>query len=94
MTRFPANPLIREATPADAAAIAQIHIAGWRWGYRGQLPDVLLESLSLEGREARWRDALAPSDEEQTTFVAQVAGRVVGFAACELRYAIALPVGG
>jgi hypothetical protein len=75
-----AEPLIREATPADAAGIAEVHIAGWRWGYRGLLPDALLESLSVERREVGWRDALARPADEQTTFVAEVAGRIVGFA--------------
>jgi len=78
----PPNPVIREATPADAAGIARVHVDGWRWGYRGQLPDSLLESLSLEGREARWRDILARPAGGQATFVAEMAGRVVGFADC------------
>lgn len=74
------DPVIRTATPEDAPAIAQVHVASWRWAYRGQLPDGLLDSLSVDRRLAAWRDALAGGRE--TTFVAEVAGRVVGFASC------------
>ena len=28
--------LIRPAEPDDTPAIARIHVAGWRWAYRGQ----------------------------------------------------------
>jgi ribosomal protein S18 acetylase RimI-like enzyme len=82
VTRGHDEPLIREARLDDAAAIAQIHVAGWRWGYRGQLPDALLEGLSVQRREARRREALAGAAHDQSTFVAEVAGRIVGFADC------------
>jgi GNAT superfamily N-acetyltransferase len=74
--------VIREASPSDAADIARVHIEGWRWGYRGLLPDALLEDLSVERREARWHDILARPAGEETTFVAEMEGRVVGFAGC------------
>jgi HAD superfamily hydrolase (TIGR01509 family) len=40
---------VREATPADAGAIARVHIESWRSTYRGIVPDEYLESLSHEG---------------------------------------------
>jgi GNAT superfamily N-acetyltransferase len=76
------GPVIREATPSDAAGIARVHVEGWRWGYRGQLPDALLEGLSVQAREARWRDILARPAGEEATFVAEMGGKVVGFAGC------------
>ncbi len=30
--------VIREATPDDARAIAEVHVASWRWAYRDDLP--------------------------------------------------------
>ncbi len=44
---------IREARPSDARAIAEVHVEGWRWGYRGILPDEHLDGLSVDEREAR-----------------------------------------
>jgi ribosomal protein S18 acetylase RimI-like enzyme len=69
---------IRRATPEDARAIAEVHVASWRWAYRGQLPDDVLAALSADGREAQWVDQL--SVDEADVLVAERAGAVVGFA--------------
>src|SRR5437870_7004792 len=45
---------IRDATRADARAIAEIHVAAWRAAYRGLIPDDYLASLSVEKRTAFW----------------------------------------
>ncbi|MBV9785789.1 MAG: GNAT family N-acetyltransferase, partial [Acidisphaera sp.] len=37
---------IRRARPADAAAIAAVHVAAWRSAYPGILPDTYLARLS------------------------------------------------
>ena len=39
---------VRDATVDDARAIAEVHVASWRWAYRGQLPDDLLDGLSVD----------------------------------------------
>jgi GNAT superfamily N-acetyltransferase len=70
--------LIRPAAPGDARAIAEAHVASWRWAYRGQMPDDLLDDLSVDEREARWREILA--GDTATAFVAVRDGSVVGFA--------------
>jgi len=46
---------VRDATADDARAIAEVHVASWRWAYRGQVPDEILDSLSVDEREAQWR---------------------------------------
>jgi len=69
---------IRRATAADARAIAAAHVASWRWAYRGQLPDDLLDGLSVEEREAGWRSALELDD--AGVYVALREDVVVGFA--------------
>ena len=75
---------IRRAREADAAAIADVHVRSWRAGYRGLLPDELLDSLSTERRERSWGEIVAGGTRIATTIVAEEAGRVVGFCALAL----------
>ncbi|HWO71605.1 MAG TPA: GNAT family N-acetyltransferase [Actinomycetota bacterium] len=69
---------IREGTPADARACAEVHVEGWRWAYRGLLPDAFLDRLSVEDRERMWREGFAEPG-ERVAWVAERDGRVVGF---------------
>jgi ribosomal protein S18 acetylase RimI-like enzyme len=69
---------IRWATAADARGIAEVHVASWRHAYRGLLPDGSLDRLSVEQREASWREAFR--DRGAGVFVAEEDGRVIGFA--------------
>jgi L-amino acid N-acyltransferase YncA len=69
---------IREATPADAAAIAKVHVDSWRTTYRGIMPDEVLASLSYAERESNWVGIL--HDKLKFTYVAEEGGRIVGFA--------------
>ena len=69
--------LIRPATPADAEAIARVHVAAWREAYVGIVPDDFLASLSVEKRLAMWRGIVAGP--RPLTFVAEAQGQVVGF---------------
>src|SRR5262245_58199661 len=75
---------IRAATPDDARAIAEIHVAGWRFAYRGQMPDAFLAALSVDERAAQRRGWLEkPPTEEHRTWVAEAGdGRIAGFAIC------------
>ena len=52
-------------------------MAGWRWGYRDQLPEDVLDRLSVEDREKAWRLSLA--NDGQAVFVANDQARIVGF---------------
>jgi hypothetical protein len=49
---------LRDATPADAHAIANVLVQSWRAAYRGLLPDDVLAGLSIPDREQFWSDAL------------------------------------
>src|SRR5579871_6922926 len=51
--------LIRTAEPADADAIAALHIASWRDSHRGMIPDAVLDGPMLDDRLPMWRQALA-----------------------------------
>jgi ribosomal protein S18 acetylase RimI-like enzyme len=73
--------VVRDATLADARAIAEVHVRSWQAAYRGLLPDDLLESLSAPDREAMWRMSLARPAPGNGCLVAEEEGDVIGFAA-------------
>lgn len=50
---------IINATLEDARAVAEIHVLSWQHAYRGILPQDFLESLSVEKREAVWREQIS-----------------------------------
>src|SRR5437879_1904890 len=70
--------VIREASLEDAEAIARVHVATWQAAYRGIVPDEYLDSLDVTDRTARWRQGLAAPG--GPTWVAEIEGRVVGWA--------------
>jgi ribosomal protein S18 acetylase RimI-like enzyme len=45
---------IRRAEESDAHTIAAIHVASWQKIYRGQVPDAILDNLSIHEREDEW----------------------------------------
>src|SRR4051812_187150 len=53
--------LIRDATESDIEPIARTHVDSWRAGYRGLVPDEILDNLSLQERIDLWRRVLANS---------------------------------
>jgi GNAT superfamily N-acetyltransferase len=73
---------IRSATAADASALGEVHVAAWRWAYRGLMPDDLLDSLRAESRAKGWAAMLDESaaDRSHAAWVAEVDGEIVGFA--------------
>jgi ribosomal protein S18 acetylase RimI-like enzyme len=50
---------LRDAGPADAAAVARIQVASWRAAYAGLMPDEVLAGLSEERRREHWETLLA-----------------------------------
>jgi len=50
--------LILPAGPADADALAQVHVTSWRETYRGLLPDAFLARMSEIGAARRFRREL------------------------------------
>ena len=73
---------IREAGPADAGALAAVHVASWRGAYRGLLPDEVLDALDAGRWQALWDRVLAEAAwPRRGTLLAQTPdGEVVGFA--------------
>jgi ribosomal protein S18 acetylase RimI-like enzyme len=69
--------LVRWGVPDDAYALAEIHVRAWQVGYRGLLPDSLLDSLSAADRLPRWRERLA--DTTSRVLVAELDGQAAGW---------------
>lgn len=70
---------LRPATPADALAVATVHVRAWQDGYRGLIADEHLDSLRPEDRAARY--TLGSADPKlPSTVVAELDGEVCGFA--------------
>lgn len=80
--RKPSNFVVRDATAADAPAVADVHVRTWQEAYAGQLPQELLDRLpeSLDRRERRWRSVAETVDARKALLVAECDGEVVGFA--------------
>jgi ribosomal protein S18 acetylase RimI-like enzyme len=57
--------------------VAAVHVASWQEAYRSLLPSDYLAKLSVEKREAAWRQVLAEGRSE--LLVAVEGDRVVGF---------------
>jgi L-amino acid N-acyltransferase YncA len=70
---------ISRATVEDSAAIAQVHVEGWRTTYRGLLPDAFLDALSYAQRADLWRGVLSASGDRHIYVAREVGGPVVGF---------------
>lgn len=74
--------VIRPATPADAPAIARVHVTSWRETYAGLMPDEFLERMTndemRQRREMGWERTL--SQRLETVRVAEQEGVVVAFA--------------
>jgi GNAT superfamily N-acetyltransferase len=70
--------IIRPATPLDAHAIAEAHVASWQQAYRDLLPAEFLASLSITDRETLWTGSIA---KKTPILVAIIDGELAGFIA-------------
>ena len=70
--------VIRTAKPADARAIAEIHVAAWQSAYRGLMPDDFLSALSVDERTEMWSDVLSRPSPSQLA-LAEIDGMLAGF---------------
>ncbi len=72
--------LVRAARPADAAAIAVVHVASWRAAYHGIVASSFLDALDVRARAAVWAERLTDPAQALHTLVAESGGDVVGLA--------------
>ncbi len=54
--------MIRQATAADIADLARVHVEAWRQTYAGHVPDALLAPERVEFRARMWTSILAGGD--------------------------------
>ena len=71
--------MIREATPADAWAIAEVHIQSWRESYRGIVPDEALAALSVDSCAEAWEGHFREMNPPRSCFVAADDQGITGF---------------
>jgi len=75
--------VIRRATLADAAALAQVHETTWRETYIGLMSEQMLDALTADARAEAWRRILSgETGYLSTTYVAERAGAFVAFGSC------------
>jgi len=68
----------RRATGDDLPALAEVFVAAWRGGYRGVIPDDVIDAMDTIAAAAELSPSLVVAD--CTTLVAlDATGRVVGF---------------
>jgi len=71
---------IRRGVIEDAVEASRMHARTWKVSYRGLVPDTLLDELSPARWENGWRRGFESMDPTRTVHVAEIGGRVVGFA--------------
>ena len=72
---------LRAATPADAAALAALHLLSWRATYDPLLEAADRARLTLAERRAAWERRLA--DDPWGVWLAERGGRLVGFVSAD-----------
>jgi ribosomal protein S18 acetylase RimI-like enzyme len=74
-----AVPELRVATRDDIPAIAPMHLASWRATYTSITPPGFMDTVTLEGRIARWESAFTPPASATTETTVAVEGeRILG----------------
>jgi GNAT superfamily N-acetyltransferase len=77
---------IRLAVPEDAPGVARVHVRSWQATYVGIVPQRILDRMSVERREAFWREAIVRSLDDGTDagervwVAARLDGAIDGFA--------------
>ena len=71
---------IREATPSDLEAIANLHAQSWRSAYRGALSDAYLNGDLVAERRGLWQERFSNPAANQYVVVAELDRTMVGLA--------------
>jgi GNAT superfamily N-acetyltransferase len=72
--------MIRPACAADADGMASVQVRSWQAAYRGQMPDDVLDGLSVERRARFWRSFIDAGRPGEHVFVVVEGSDVCGFA--------------
>ena len=77
---------LRPARPADAPAIARVHVETWRAAYAGIVPDAYLVAMTESKQALQWNNTIRSAVAPEAVLVAASAdlpgGRIVGFGSC------------
>jgi GNAT superfamily N-acetyltransferase len=71
---------LREATAADAGAVAALHAESWRAHYRGAYCDAYLDGDVVEDRRRVWEERFSTAAPNQLVVLAEEDGDLIGFA--------------
>jgi len=71
---------IRRGVIEDAAEASRMHARTWKVSYRGLVPDALLDGLDPARWETGWGRGFESMDPTRVVHVAEIDGRMVGFA--------------
>jgi GNAT superfamily N-acetyltransferase len=71
--------IIRAAGPDDAGRIAEVNVRSWQAAYAGIVPDGILDGMAVEPSRLVWLGRIADLG-QRTLFVAELDGRVEGYA--------------
>lgn len=78
----------REAAPADADLIANLHAESWRHAYRGIFPDTFLDRQAGDERRHYWHARLADlATKDSLVLLAEANGSPAGFVCVETQSA-------
>jgi GNAT superfamily N-acetyltransferase len=81
--------VIRSAVPADALAVATVHVRAWQQGFKDLLPAEYLAKLQPAERAQRYTFGITDGSKPQT-IVAVLDDEIVGFATTGLHHGEAL----
>jgi ribosomal protein S18 acetylase RimI-like enzyme len=77
---------LRPARPADAAAIAKVHVETWREAYAGIVTDAYLVTMTESKQALQWNHTIRGAAPPEAVLVAESkdlpGGRIVGFGSC------------
>jgi L-amino acid N-acyltransferase YncA len=70
---------IRVATIADCEVLAAVHVTAWQESFRGLLPDIAFEGMTIPKRMERWQQVFAAKP-TFPVYVAEEQSQAIGFA--------------
>jgi N-acetylglutamate synthase-like GNAT family acetyltransferase len=85
---IPSPVVVRDASPADAGAIARVEVRAWQAAYQRSLGQEFLNELSAPLRQGAWETALATGD--AVVLVEEAGEGVIGVVAVHVEEQVAV----
>lgn len=74
------NIFIRNATVEDALDMGTLHTLSWQVAYKGIIDQNYLDAIDAQKRIEKWREIIENKTPTQTILVAELNGKIIGFA--------------